>query len=164
MKINHTIAQYTIGILALAGATYAINETSTSVPPTAEVREVPRAHTSKFDWPDLTQQETEDLGELLNTLNPEQNKHITIFCNISACQNFRADIDGAFQIGWWTHDWEDVYVESEHEQGISVGPPGEDAEAVKAAIEKVTNYPVQIVPIHDIPGVGIIIGKHGEND
>lgn len=84
-----------------------------------------------------------------------------MLCGSPACDNVRESVHEAFAIGWWGDDYEDVFVESEHDKGIFVGPPGNpDADKIATAIRKITGYPVAPVGISDIEGsVGVIFGK-----
>lgn len=161
MLDKHHVSHYCLAALLGVGLFFAhkekINQTFV---PTAEVHEVTHTRVGAHDWPPLTQQQTIDLGELFNGLNKDEDKKVTLLCGSPACDNFRESIHEAFAIGWWGDDYEDVFVESEHDRGIFVGPPGDEAEAVKAAIEKITGYNVGIVGISDIEGsVGVIFGK-----
>lgn len=162
MKINHTVAQYVIGAVALAGvATVHVEKPEVKLVPTAEIRETTHVRVGAHDWPPLTEEKTIELGELLNTLNPKEDKKVTLLCSSSACQNFRESIHEAFTIGWFGDDYEDVFVESQHDHGIFVGPPGPLADKVATAIHKITGYPVALVGLSDIEGeVGVIFGKY----
>lgn len=162
---KHHIAHYAIAAtltVALFGAhEEKINQ---SFVPTAEIHEVTHTRVGAHDWPELSQQKTIALGEELNKLDPKQDKKVTLMCSSPACDNFRESIHEAFAIGWWGDDYEDVFVESEHDHGIFVGPPGPEAAAVAAAITKITGYKVGIVGISDIEGsVGVIFGKFDGN-
>ena len=113
---------------------------------------------SRFDWPSVGQEKTEALGEALRGVSPGK---VTIYCPAPSCHDLALDLDDAFQVAEWTAQFEERFVDSESENGIFVGPPGPDAEALKAALEKTTGFEVNIVPIDNIDGVGIIIGKTG---
>ena len=76
------------------------------------------------------------------------------------------DLDDAMQLAGWKSDFEERQVESENEKGIFVGPPGQDAENMIAALGKI-GFEGTAVGINDeygrpIDGVGIIIGKSGK--
>lgn len=162
MKIPHTVTHYVLAA-ALAGGLYATHEEKPKIEmvPTAEVHEVTHVRVGAHDWPPLTEKQTIDLGELLDKLNPNQDKHVTLLCGSTACQNLRESIHEAFTIGWYGDDYEDVFVESEHDHGIFVGPPGKEADAVATAIHKITGYKVYLVGLSDIEGsVGVIFGKY----
>lgn len=152
---------------ALAGALVAglgvVHEEKPKVEmvPTAEIQAVTNIRVGAHDWPELTQKQTIDLGEELNKLNPNEDHHVTLLCHGLACDNIRGSFHEAFTIGWYGDDYEDLPVESEHDHGIFVGPPGKEAEGVKAAIKKVLGWDVQIVGLGDIEGsVGVIFGKY----
>lgn len=161
MKINHTVVHYAIAGMLIAGLG-GVYESKPKVEmvPTAEIHEVTNVRVGSYDWPELTEKQTIDLGELFNDLNPKRDRHVTLLCNATSCQNFRESIHESFAIGWYGDDYEDLPVESEHDHGIFVGPPGKEANAIKAAITKITGYKVTIVGIGDIEGsVGVIFGK-----
>lgn len=157
MKINHTIVQYGLSIAALVAAiVVGVHKPSSVMVPTVTTHEVTHVRVSRFDWPSLGEEKTIALGEVLNTLS---SKKVTIYCSNESCQNFRTDLDDAFQIGWWDVDFEDRFVDSEAEKGLFVGPPGEAATALKSAIESTTGLDVKVVPIDGVKGLALIIGK-----
>lgn len=165
MKLNHTIMHYAIGITALIGVGVAYrHQPEVKMVPTAVTEQVTNVKVSANDWPDLDQDKTIALGEALNTLGEAMEKggrtrKVTLFCAQVSCINLRKDIDDAFQIGWFQRDFVDDHVDSESQKGLFVGPPGEDAEALSEAIRITTGIEPVIVPISDIDGVGVIIGK-----
>jgi hypothetical protein len=152
MKINHTIAHYIIGGLALAMSSYGLVHTPARV--ITQTHEI--AHSSHFAWPALGENKTIELGEALKKL-PEQK--VTLFCSGPSCQGLASDLDDALQIANWKSDLEARFVDSEADKGIFIGPPGLGAEDFAKAISNATGVNVEIVPIDGIEGIGIIIGK-----
>ena len=115
---------------------------------------------SQFDWASLGQDKTIALGDLLKSMGPGK---VTFYCNTAYCHDLMLDLDDAFQLADWQREVEERQVASEHEKGIFVGPPGQDADEMVAALSKV-GLSASVVGISDengktIEGVGIIIGK-----
>lgn len=152
MAINHTKAHYVIGLTALALAGFGAAKPSTVHE--AAVHEIQKP--SQFDWASLGQQKTEALGDALKGMKPGK---VTIYCATPECHDLSLDLDDAFQLADWRRHQQNLPVDSEEEDGIFVGPPGEDAENLAAALSKFTGLEPHIVPIGKIDGVGIIIGK-----
>jgi hypothetical protein len=154
MPINHTVAHYVIGGAALVLATAAVLKPAPAPVHEAAIHQVQKP--SRMDWASLGEEKTIALGEALKGVKPGK---VTLFCSAPSCHDFQADLDDAFQIADWRSDFETRFVDSEGSSGLSVGPPGADAENLAAALAKATGIEATIVPIDDIEGVGIIIGK-----
>jgi hypothetical protein len=161
MAINHNIAHYVIGGAALMLASYGTLAPAQAPVHETAIHEVQKP--SRLDWPALGEDKTAALGESLKGLPPGK---VTIYCAQSRCHGLMLDFDDAMQIAGWKSDFEERQVESENERGVFVGPPGQDAENLAAALTKV-GFDATIVGISDeygqtIDGVGIIIGKSGK--
>lgn len=158
MKIPHTTLHYAIGAAAIGIGALSMAQKNHNVyieqPVAGHVETVKE---SRFAWPALGQDKTIQLGEALAHAAPGK---VTIFCNTFDCRNFRTDLDDAMQIADWNTAFEDRFVDSESEEGLFVGPPGADAESLASVLHAATGVDIKIVPISDIEGVGIIIGKH----
>jgi hypothetical protein len=152
MKISHNIAHYVIGGAALVLAGYG------TVAHKAPAEPVGIHQAGRLDWPSLGQDDTIALGETLKAVSPGR---VTLYCSAPSCHDLELDLDDAFQIAGWQSEFETRFVDSEAAQGLSVGPPGHDAENLAAALFKATGLEATIVPIDGIDGVGIIIGKTG---
>lgn len=159
MKINHTVTQYAIGLGALALATNAnVSPAPVSTDPAAiHAAQKP----SRFDWPVLGQDKTIALGEEIARSRPVK---ITVYCSTTTCNSLARDLDDAFQIADVPSTLESRQVDSEQDEGVFVGPPGDAAEFVVASLKKATGIDATIVGITDekgknIEGVGVIIGK-----
>lgn len=162
MPIPHTKLHYAGIALALGLSSVALVQSPSSQPPDVGMHEVDRA--SRFDWTPLGADKTIALGEALKGVKPGK---AIIYCAHSHCQGLMRDLDDALQLADWKSEFEERQVESESSKGLFVGPPGLDAENVKAALEK-QGFEVGVVGITDeygqpIDGVGIIIGKSGNN-
>jgi hypothetical protein len=160
VAINHNIAHYVIGGAALVLAGYGSIQPKAAVEP-AGIHEA--AKPSRLDWPALGSDKAIALAESLKGMAPGK---VTIYCGQSRCHGFMLDLDDAMQIAGWKSDFEERQVESENEKGIFVGPPGQEAENMIAALSKI-GLDATIVGISDeygqrIDGVGIIIGKSGK--
>lgn len=153
MPMNHTKNLYLIGATALALGGYGAFSTPAPVHDSA-VHKIERP--SQYDWASLGQEKTENLGAALKGVKPGK---VTIFCGAPTCHDLALDIDDAFQLAEWHRDIQSLPVESEVERGIFIGPPGQDAENLAAALLKATGLEASIVPIGNLDGVGIIIGK-----
>jgi hypothetical protein len=156
--INHNVAHYVIGGAALLLASYG------AVQPKAPVETVVVQHVvqrpGRADWPALGEGKIEALAEALTGMSPVK---VTIYCGQPHCNELKLDLDDAFQLAQWQSQFEERMVESEADKGIFVGPPGQDAENMVAALAKV-GLDAKIVFISDennqpIDGVGIIIGR-----
>jgi hypothetical protein len=110
---------------------------------------------SRYTWASLGD-ETIQLGTALEHTPPGK---ATIFCAASSCHDLALDIDDAMQVAGWQSNIEERPVDSESEDGISVGPPGTDAEAFAERLKEVTGIEPHIVAIDGVDGIGIIIGK-----
>lgn len=154
---NHNVNHYVIAAflaITLGGGLLYVHQEKPKV-------ELTHVRVGAHDWPELTEKQTIDLGEELNKLNPKQDHIVTLLCQASSCQNFRDSIHEAFTIAWYGDDYEDLGVESEHDHGLFIGPPGKEADGVKAAFKKILNIDAKIVGIGDIEGsVGVIFGKY----
>jgi hypothetical protein len=160
MPINHNVAHYVIGGAALMLASYGAVQPKAPAEPVGIHQD---AKPSRLDWPALGEDKTTALGEALKDVAPGQ---VTIYCGQSRCHGLMLDLDDAMQIAGWKSDFEERQVESENETGIFVGPPGQDAENMIAALAKI-GLDATVVGISDeygqrIDGVGIIIGKSGK--
>ena len=153
MAINHNIAHYCIGgaALLLAG-TAVLHPKAPAEPVGIHQAAVP----GRMDWASLGQDKTIALSDALKGVQPGR---VTLYCSASSCDGFEKDLDDAFQLAGWQSDFETRFVDSENAKGLSVGPPGLDAENLAAALSKATGIEATIVPIDGIEGVGIIIGK-----
>jgi hypothetical protein len=150
---THTKLHYAGIALALGLSSTALVHTPTPVHDVA-VHEIQRP--SRFDWASLGQDKTIALGDALKSLGPHK---LTIFCSEPHCHDLQLDLDDATQLAGWESQFEVRYVDSEGDKGISVGPPGPDAENLAAALAKATGLHAEIVPIDGLDGLGIIIGK-----
>lgn len=144
---------YVIGAAALGMASYA-TVSPPSVQHEAAIHEIQKP--SKFDWASLTPAEVSDLGD---ALKDGKNHKVTVFCRDATCHDLQLGLDDAFQVANWNESIETLPVDSEEDRGIFVGPPGPEADFVRAQLEKITGLNAKIVPIDGIEGVGIIIGK-----
>jgi hypothetical protein len=154
MPINHNVAHYVIGGAALLLASTAVLKPAPAPVHEAAIHQVQKA--SRFDWESLGQDKTIALGESLKGVAPGK---VTIYCSRPSCHDLQLDFDDAFQIAGWHSDFESRYVDSEADNGVFVGPPGPDAEALAAALLRSTGLEATVVPIDGIDGVGIIIGN-----
>jgi hypothetical protein len=154
MTINHNVAHYVIGGVALVLAGTAVLKPAPGLVHEAAIHQVQKP--SRMDWANLGQDKTVALGEALKGVKPGK---VTLFCSAPSCHDFQADLDDAFQIAEWRSDFETRFVDSEASAGLFVGPPGGDAENLVAALAKTTGIEATVVPIDGIEGVGIIIGK-----
>jgi hypothetical protein len=158
--MNHNLNHYIIGLGALALAGTALVH---GKPPAEPVGIHQAAQPGRLDWASLGEDKTTALGESLKDM---AHGKVTIYCGQSRCHGLMLDLDDAMQLANWKSDLEERQVESENETGIFVGPPGQDAENMVAALAKV-GLDASIVGISDehgqrIDGVGIIIGKSGK--
>jgi hypothetical protein len=156
MIINHNIAHYVIGGAALLLASYGALSPAPAPVHEAAIHQIQKP--SRSDWASLGQDKTEALGEALKGVKVQK---VRIYCNRPSCHDLALDLDDAFQIAGWQSDFEDRAVDSEDDRGLFVGPPGEAAEALAAALEKSTGLQATVVPIDNIDGIGIIIGRTG---
>lgn len=109
----------------------------------------------KGSWRALTQDEVIALGEALKSKGEHK---VVIFCNAPTCRGLQRDIDDALQIAGWDGTFEASSFGTE-EDGIMVGPPGEAADAIVAALPAALQ-PRVVVPMTLPAGtVGIIIGR-----
>lgn len=170
MKINHTATHYLLAAVALSGVAVSYDHHPKEIlVPTAVTQQVTNIKVGAHDWPILGEEKTIRLGEAFNTVGNKIEKDngvrkVTLFCSSISCMNLRNDVDNAFQIGWWDREFEDRFVDSEAENGISVGPPGKFADQLALEIGRETGVQVKTVPItkddgSPIDGLGVIFGK-----
>lgn len=153
---THTKLHYAGIALALGlSSTALVHQPSPQVNVTHEVQRQGRA-----DWPALGQDRTEALAAAVKGMPPSK---VTIYCAQPHCNELKLDLDDAFQLAGWQSDFEERMVESEADKGIFVGPPGDAANNMIAALEKIGLHakPVGISDENNQPidGVGIIIGR-----
>jgi hypothetical protein len=155
MPIDHNKVHYLIGVAALAlGLHGALREK----PNVQIVSAAPGTEKhSQFEWPSLGQERTIALGE---ALPKDKLKKVWLFCDKPECRALMVDLDDAMQIGGVDDDFETRSVDSEIDKGVFVGPPGDAANALAAALKDTTGIDPSIVGIDGLDGgVGIIIGK-----
>jgi hypothetical protein len=156
MAINHTKLHYAGIALALGLSSAAlIHQPSPQVSVNHEVQRQGRA-----DWPALGQKKNEDLADALKAIGTGK---VTIYCGQPHCNELKLDLDDALQLAGWQSDFEERMVESEADKGIFVGPPGDAANKMIEALDKIglKATPVNITDENSnaIDGVGIIIGR-----
>lgn len=152
MPINHTKIHYALAAVAISLGGYGAVQ-STIKPDLAAIHGPAKA--GRHDWKALGEDKTTALGDTLKAFKPEK---VTIYCAASSCHQLRADLDDAMQLAGWPSEFEDRPVDSESDAGVFVGPPGDKAEGLVAALAKI-GIDTKIVPIEGIDGLGIIIGK-----
>jgi hypothetical protein len=156
MPINHTKLHYAGIALALGlSSTALLNKPDASLSVTHVVQRPGRA-----DWAALGPDKTQALADALKGMKPVK---VTIYCGQPHCNELKLDLDDSFQIVGWQSDFEERLVESEADKGIFVGPPGDAANDMVAALAKI-GLKASVVGITDenskpIDGVGIIIGR-----
>ncbi len=159
MKFPHTLIHYLIGFVAIIIGVCALTQSHHAHKVTLVEQNgvMTQEKAGRFDWPSLDQQQTILIGE---SLQKSTISKVKIFCASSACHKISLDLDDSLQIAGISSDFEGDHVDSESDYGVFVGPPGDDANKVAAAITGATHIIPTIVPIDGIEGVGIIIGKY----
>jgi hypothetical protein len=115
--------------------------------------------TQRYAWPSLGMDKTIALGEALQSL-PSKTR-VVIWCPGLDCLALQSDLDDAFQIANWDSDFDRRRVDSNDDTGLFVGPRGERADRLAAAIEKATGIHVELVdaPSLQIETINLYIGK-----
>lgn len=159
MKFPHNLMHYLIGAAAITLGVCSLTQAhhANRVTVVSQSGVVASEKISRFDWPTLGQDATISLGEDLKDIGI---KKVTLYCAVSSCHQISLDIDDALQIANIESAFESNHVDSESDEGIFVGPPGDAASTVATAIAKATGLSPVIVPIDGITGVGVIIGKY----
>lgn len=110
-------------------------------------------------WPALTSLQVITIGDALKNSGIAKAK-VEIFCAADTCKSLEADIDDAFQLAGWDDDFEGSPALGADEVGLLIGPPGNVADALKAALTAVMpTVSVRIVPLKADGDAGIIIGR-----
>ena len=153
---THTKLHYAGIALALGlSSTALVHQPTPQVSVTHVVQRPGRA-----DWPALGPDKTQALADALKGMPAGK---VTLYCGQPHCNELKLDLDDAFQIAGWQSDFEERMVENEADKGMFVGPPGDAANDMKAALAKV-GLNATVVGIfgednQPIDGVGIIIGR-----
>lgn len=160
---GHNLANYAISSMALCvalgvgiGLGTALRTDQTRLEAVSStVSHIAPGKASRFAWPALGQDKTIALSEGLKRVSTS--KYITIYCASTSCEMLRNDLDDAMQLAGWSVIYEDRSVDSETDVGLFVGPPSDQAEALRILLESTTGIETKMV---DMEKFGIIIGKH----
>lgn len=149
-------------IALLAAGTFAnmeaVDNLNTFVKRVATVRyeNLTAIKASPSAWPALGQDKTIALAERLQGLTKTS---VTIYCSSPDCRDIQHDLDDALQIADWPSDFETGAFMPPEQPGVFVGPAGEKATALAAALSP-TFGPVGIIDMRPpTSDVGVMFGK-----
>jgi hypothetical protein len=154
---GHDIAHYVIGGAAVLLAVLGHNASNTRMDKlTATQHQAVQVPAPRNAWPAIKPDDVVALGESLKSQNKPA--AVEIWCPEISCQALAADIDDAFQIAGWDSDFNSMRIDSNDDQGVSVGPDDARARGLADLLGKALGQHVGVVDMPPGTPLSVIIG------